>query len=224
MPPTKPSEARVMAGILGAIERDGSTSQRNLARELGVAVGLINAYVKRCTKKGLIKIRQVPASRYAYYLTPRGLAEKSRLTAEYFSSSLSFFRDARKSCGEATDEAISRGWKRVALLGAGDLAEITILCAFERGLEVAAVADPGHGRPAFVGVPVVASASEVADAVHGFILTSMVDGSKTLDATVSAYGDERVIVPGLLGLTRSAKSTGGSARASRPGRQDQTVR
>lgn len=217
MPPTKSSEARVMAGILGAIERDGSTSQRSLARELGVAVGLVNAYVKRCSKKGLIKIRQVPASRYAYYLTPKGLAEKSRLTAEYFTTSLSFFRDARKSCGETMDVAVSgRSWKRVALLGSGDLAEIAILCAFERGLEVAAVIDEESKQRTFVGVPVLASTDEIADAVDGFILTAMHEASEILDAAAASHGDDRVLVPGLLGLMRPRPA----ASAARPGRRE----
>jgi DNA-binding MarR family transcriptional regulator len=74
-----------MLGLLAAVERDSALTQRHLARELGIALGLANAYLRRCTKKGLIKMRQAPLNRYAYYLTPRGFAEKSRLTAEYLS-------------------------------------------------------------------------------------------------------------------------------------------
>ena len=66
-----------------------------MAGDLGIALGLANAYLKRCVKKGLIKVSQVPANRYAYYLTPKGFAEKSRLTAEYLSVSFNLFRDTR---------------------------------------------------------------------------------------------------------------------------------
>jgi hypothetical protein len=59
---------------------------------LGIALGLVNAYLKRCAKAGLIKIKQAPSSRYSYYLTPKGFVEKSRLTATYLSQSMSFFR------------------------------------------------------------------------------------------------------------------------------------
>ena len=87
-----------MLEVLSAVERDSRITQRSLSRELGIALGLANAYLKRCAKKGLIKIRQVPLNRYAYYLTPKGFAEKSRLTAEYLAVSFNFFRDAREQC------------------------------------------------------------------------------------------------------------------------------
>src|SRR3972149_9861076 len=75
-------KARVMLGLLESVERDGGQSQRRLASELGIALGLVNAYLKRCIKKGLVKVSEAPARRYAYYLTPQGFAEKSRLTVE----------------------------------------------------------------------------------------------------------------------------------------------
>src|SRR5216110_111601 len=87
---------RILLGLLESVERDGGQSQRRIASDLGVALGLVNAYLKRCVKKGLVKIGQAPARRYAYYLTPHGFAEKSRLTVEYLSSSFSFFRRARE--------------------------------------------------------------------------------------------------------------------------------
>src|SRR5215470_19341783 len=87
--------ARIMLGLLESVERGGATSQRSLADELGIALGLVNAYLKRCVKKGLVKVRHAPARRYAYYLTPHGFAEKSRLTLEFMSHSLALFRRAK---------------------------------------------------------------------------------------------------------------------------------
>ncbi len=86
-------ETEIMLEVLSAVERDSRITQRSLSHDLGIALGLANAYLKRCTKKGLIKIRQVPLNRYAYYLTPKGFAKKSRLTAEYLAVSFNFFRD-----------------------------------------------------------------------------------------------------------------------------------
>ncbi len=90
--------SRIMLGLLDAVEQDRAQSQRHLASELGIALGLVNAYLKRCVKKGLVKIGEAPARRYAYYLTPQGFAEKSRLTVEYLSYSFSFFRQAKTDC------------------------------------------------------------------------------------------------------------------------------
>jgi DNA-binding MarR family transcriptional regulator len=90
-------DERIVLNLLNSVD-DGAQSQRRIAEELGIALGLVNAYLKRCIKKGLIKVTQAPARRYAYYLTPKGFAEKSRLTVEYLAASFSFFRQARADC------------------------------------------------------------------------------------------------------------------------------
>src|SRR4030095_11741034 len=106
-----------MLGLLDAVGQDRGHSQRLLAAELGVALGLVNAYLKRCVSKGLVKIREAPARRYAYYLTPHGFAEKSRLTVEYLSSSFSFFRTARLDCAEALKAAGAKRCNKIVLAG-----------------------------------------------------------------------------------------------------------
>src|SRR5258708_9642795 len=144
----------VMLGLLSAVERDSALTQRHLARELGIALGLANSYLKRCAKKGLIKMRQAPLNRYAYYLTPRGFAEKSRLTAEFLTISLDFFRRARRDCTALLEGCAARGWRRVVLAGAGELAEIAALGAAEAGVTIVAVIDAGPDRSC-AGRPVV---------------------------------------------------------------------
>ena len=102
-------EAQIVLGLLESVERDGGQSQRRLAAELGIALGLVNAYLKRCIKKGLVKVSEAPARRYAYYLTPHGFAEKSRLTVEYLSYSFSFFRQAKTDCAACSTRRASAG-------------------------------------------------------------------------------------------------------------------
>ena len=60
--------------ILEVIENQSHVTQRHLADRLGVALGLANSYLKRCIRKGLIKVQQAPANRYLYYITPKGFA------------------------------------------------------------------------------------------------------------------------------------------------------
>ena len=86
--------------MLNAVHNDATLTQRRIAKDMGIALGLANAYVKRCIKKGFIKINQAPANRYAYYLTPKGFSEKGRLTAEFFSQGFSFFRQTKDQCNE----------------------------------------------------------------------------------------------------------------------------
>src|SRR5262245_64470098 len=123
------SDDEIVLSVLDVVERDPSVTQRSVARELGIALGLANAYLKRCVRKGLIKVSQVPRRRYAYYLTPQGFAEKSRLTAEYLAHSFAFFRRARAQCGELFATAAAAGQHRLALIGTGELAEVATLVA-----------------------------------------------------------------------------------------------
>src|SRR5215475_6954549 len=118
------SEDAILLGVLDAVERDPAVTQRSVARDLNIALGLANAYLRRCVRKGLIKVSQVPRRRYAYYLTPQGFAEKSRLTAEYLAHSFAFFRRARAQCGELLATAAVAGQHRLVLIGAGELAEV----------------------------------------------------------------------------------------------------
>ena len=186
------SEDEIVLGVLDVVERDPSVTQRSVARELGIALGLANAYLKRCVRKGLIKVGQVPRRRYAYYLTPQGFAEKSRLTATYLSNSFSFFRQARTQCGELFAAAAARGQRRLVLFGHGDLAEIASLVAREHPIEIVGlIAASGEGD---------ALAAEIAAAgpVDAVVVTALVDPRGAFQAALGAFGPERVHVPALL--------------------------
>src|ERR1700756_4728730 len=139
---------RIVLNLLNSVD-DGAQSQRRIAEDLGIALGLVNAYLKRCVKKGLVKVSEAPARRYAYYLTPQGFAEKSRLTVEYLSLSFSFFRQARADCAKTLALAHENGWSRIALAGISDLAEIAVICAFERGIAIVGVVEPAAAATAF---------------------------------------------------------------------------
>ena len=189
---------RIVLGLLESVERDGAQSQRKLASDLGIALGLVNAYLKRCVKKGLLKIGEVPPRRYAYYLTPHGFAEKSRLTVEYLSSSFSFFRRAREDCSSVLKAAHARGWNRIALIGVSDLAEIAAICALEQGITIAAVVDATAKRDRFVGTPVVSSLDAVPGGFDALVITDLASTRETMKAALTALEAERVFVPVLL--------------------------
>jgi DNA-binding MarR family transcriptional regulator len=204
---TKDNEAenpRVMLDLLASVERDSGQSQRRLASDLGIALGLVNAYLKRCVKKGLVKVGQAPTRRYAYYLTPQGFAEKSRLTVEYLSDSFSFFRQARTGCAEVFAAARTRGFRRVAVAGVSDLAEIARICALESGVEIVAVVDPNAASTTFVGLGVVPS-FDAAGSFDAIVVTDLRSTRATFEQAVARVGADRVLVPKLLGLNPPAR-------------------
>lgn len=191
---------RIVLDLLNSLEADGSRSQRHIASELGIALGLVNAYLKRCVKKGLVKVGQAPARRYAYYLTPQGFAEKSRLTVDYLSASFSFFRQAKADCAQVFEGAKSRGFRRLVLAGQSDLAEVAILCAVESGVTIVALVDKRSDVTRFAGFPVVASFEQVGEPFDAVVVTDVRRARETLDAVVAVFGRERVLAPALLGL------------------------
>lgn len=198
--------SRIMLGLLDAVEQDRAQSQRLLASELGIALGLVNAYLKRCVKKGLVKVRGAPARRYAYYLTPQGFAEKSRLTVEYLSFSFSFFRQAKTDCLDLFQSAKSDGVDKVVLVGQSDLAEIAALCATERGIEIVGVVQDGASQSQFIGLPVFASFEEMSNRFDAVLITDMTNVRETCEAAVVRFGAERVLVPKMLRIGMRRRS------------------
>ena len=183
--------------MLSAIQESSEVTQRSVARELGIALGLANAYLKRCVKKGLIKVAQVPSNRYAYYLTPHGFSEKSKLTAEYLSQSFNFFRQARSQCEALFARCAERGWRRVVLAGATDLGEIATLCAREQGVEIVGFFEAGSNKETFAGLPVFPDPAGLKDA-DVVIVTDLGDPQGVFEALRARLPAGRVLHPKLL--------------------------
>jgi len=198
-------KGRILLGLLESVERDGGQSQRHIASELGIALGLVNAYLKRCIKKGLVKVSEAPARRYAYYLTPQGFAEKSRLTVDYLSYSFSFFREARIDCADVFARAKACGYSRVAVAGVSDLAEVARISALELGIEIVAIVDPNAEATTFVGLPVVARFDLVPASIDAVIVTELKTPQEAFDLAAAAVGAERVLTPKLLGFRTNAQ-------------------
>lgn len=181
------------------IGRTEKVSQRSMARELGVALGLVNLYLKRCISKGYVKVTQVPANRYAYYLTPQGFSMKARLTGEFLSQSFQFFRHARNECSALLQECEQNGWRRIALAGVSDLTELVTLSVLEHQLEVTAILGTEGGS--YRHIPVVASARQLAGA-DAVMVTDLISPDTVYQQLTECFPDERILTPRLLRIVR----------------------
>lgn len=138
--------------ILTEIAQSASVTQRGLSKNLGMALGLTNMYLKRLVHKGYIKITTIPPNRLRYLLTPKGIAQKTRLTYEYMSFSLVLYRETRESLREALESALRSDLKKVALYGTGEAAELAYLTLRELGLEPVGIFASAEKN--FLGLPV----------------------------------------------------------------------
>lgn len=189
-------EDEIVRGLLERIDGAEALSQRDLSRELGIALGMTNAYVKRCVKKGLIKVAEVPARRYRYYLTPKGFAEKSRLTAEYFSSAFGLFRKARGSFDRLFEELDRQGVATVALCGVDDMTEVAVLCSLNAKARVVGIWDPAGKLKEMRGIPAIGLAD--AAAAERLILSLSRNAGAVYDRLSARFPADRIAVPDIL--------------------------
>jgi Winged helix-turn-helix DNA-binding len=137
--------------MLEAVQQDSRVTQRGLASQLGMALGLANIYLKRMINKGWIKCVNIQPNRISYLITPRGIAEKARLTYEFMDYSLHLYGEVRQHLRAVLTDCAAAG-RRVAISGRGEAAELAYLSLKESGLEPVAVFDKEVGW--FLGMPV----------------------------------------------------------------------
>jgi DNA-binding MarR family transcriptional regulator len=136
--------------ILEAVDDDQTITQRDLSKKLNISLGLVNSFIKRLVNKGFFKITTIPKNRVRYILTPKGAAEKTRLTYEYLQYSLRFYRESRRKIKTLFKSFEQQGVKRILLYGIGDLAEIAYLSMQETDLElVGIIAEKAKGKKFF---------------------------------------------------------------------------
>ena len=134
---------------------DGSTvSQRELAGRLGVAVGLVNSYLKNFVSKGYVRVKNYPRNRYAYLLTPKGFAEKSRLALQHLNYFTNLYTTTRQEYLELFGQLKADGIVEVVFCGVDEVAEIAYLSLQEAGLKLSAVIDESNERRELFGHPI----------------------------------------------------------------------
>ena len=194
---TPDKESQLTLGLLQAIDLQDDISQRGLAQEMGVALGLANSYLKRCVKKGWVKMTTAPANRYMYYLTPTGFAEKARLTGEFLSTSLALFRQSGNVYDEILAHCVLHEHHQVLFVGLSDLTEIAFTRSLQSEVEVQGVYQPNANKSKFFDLPVYENLTDC----RGFdriIMTSMEQTNELLSELEQHFDSQQIIVPSLL--------------------------
>lgn len=179
------TEQNVMVHLLSEIERNPSFTQRNLASDLGIALGLMNQYLKRCITKGWVRASQVSPKRITYFLTPEGFSEKSHMVKDYLARSMTFFRDARAQLEEVFAICQTHQWSKIALIGNGDLADIAFLVGSKCNFSIT-LSKPEDSLTSF-------------DAV---IITDTITPQKTYESLKGLVKPERIFALALLHISR----------------------
>jgi DNA-binding MarR family transcriptional regulator len=182
-----------MLRLMGELSRDGDSSQRELSQRLNISVGLVNTFLKRLVGKGYFKVKTLPRNRLKYFLTPEGLARKTRLTTEYLRYSINFYRDIKQLLLSKFNEMEGRHMRRVLFIGAGEVAELAYLYLQLTRLELAGMIDDEKKGNPFFGY-VIKGAESISDMEWDMILLTRLDNTEEIirKLTQAGVGPDRI--------------------------------
>jgi len=149
-PPSETGRYRDLQ-ILDELANNDALTQRDLSKRMGIALGLVNSYIKNLVAKGYITVKNIPSKRYAYYLTPKGFAEKSRLAYDLLSDYTRIYREAKNNYRQLFFELERAGAKRIVFAGADEVAEFAYINLQDSKLELVGVVDPDRAGEVFFG-------------------------------------------------------------------------
>ena len=137
--------------IMEEIDNDHTPSQRDLSRKLNISLGLVNSFIRRLAHKGYLKVKTIPKNRAKYILTPKGAAEKTRLTYQYIQYSFDFYKKARGKLRKLFKDLMDQGIRRVVFYGKSDFAEIAFISLQETNIVMIAIVDDNKIGEVFLG-------------------------------------------------------------------------
>ena len=179
--------------LMGELERDGNSSQRELSQRLNLSVGLVNTFLKRLVNKGYYKVTTMPRNRVKYFLTPEGLARKAKLTAEYLRYSVSFYRDIKDLLLDKYAELEKNQVKSILFFGAGEVADLAYLYLQLTAIRLAGIIDESNRGRNFFGHE-IAGLEGTGQAGWDMILVTRLDHlEKTIDMLAEAGVDRNRI-------------------------------
>lgn len=180
--------------LLDEISKDAGVTQRSMSKDLGIALGLINSYVKNLISKGYVTVSGIPKKRYTYYLTPKGFKEKTRLTYAHLKNFTNLYRVARKDFrGLFNNIKENTDIREVCFSGIDEITEIAYLSLKEAGLELTAVFDDDASGDNFFGLTVRPIADVAAIKPDLIVITSFAGSNKLKEKLLKAGVDETII-------------------------------
>ena len=137
----KPSDKIRDLRLLEELERNPIVSQRELSHRFGIALGVTNACLRRMARKGWIRIRDLNPRRIGYYLTPKGILEKTRLTIHLISFRVQHYTELKKVISNSLLEMQRDGVQRIVFYGVSDEMEVAYITLQGVNLKLVGIVD-----------------------------------------------------------------------------------
>ncbi len=141
--------------ILERLENNGHLTQRDLSKEVGIALGLVNHLLKKMVTKGWIKIKNIDAKKIRYLITPEGAREKSSLLYNRVESTIHFYLEAKRVIKDKVIHLKNEGIEDVSIYGINHISEVLFIVLKELGLELASVVEEKKQGEKWFGYDVI---------------------------------------------------------------------
>ena len=141
--------------ILEKLENNGHLTQRDLSKEVGIALGLVNHLLKKMVTKGWIKIKNIDAKKIRYLITPEGAKEKSSLLYKRVESTIHFYLEAKRVIKDKVIHLKNEGIEDVSIYGINHISEVLFIVLKEIGLELNSVVDEKKEGKEWFGYKVI---------------------------------------------------------------------
>jgi DNA-binding MarR family transcriptional regulator len=112
--------------ILDLIEKNKDITQREISELIGVAVSMVNNYLDEYESKGLIIRKYLSTKTVEYFVTKKGSERRKLLNIWYLKSSQKVYISAKDNITTFLNQIIIKGFKKILLYGAGEVAEIIL--------------------------------------------------------------------------------------------------
>lgn len=181
--------------ILQAIGSGQRVTQRSLASELGVALGLTNLLIRRLVAKGYVRVSRMGARHVGYLMTASGWEALGSATRSSFENTVHLYTETRETIRLGLAAVSERctpdedGRKRVVFYGAGDVAEIAFVSLQRTDLTLAGVVDDRREGEFFgysICRPEQLSATHLGATRYGHVIVTSVRHSSEIQARLLA--------------------------------------
>jgi DNA-binding MarR family transcriptional regulator len=96
-------------------------SQRDLARIIGLSLGMTNSILKRLVQKGWLQIRKVNNRNIQYIISAQGMERIARRSYRYLRRTIKNVVQYKEAIADLAREASLKGYEAVVLVGDSDL-------------------------------------------------------------------------------------------------------
>ena len=177
--------------ILERLENNEHLTQRDLSKDVGIALGLVNHLLKKMVKKGWIKIKNIDAKKIRYLITPEGAREKSSLLYRRVEGTIHFYLEAKRVIKDKIIHLKNEGIEDVSIYGINHISEVLFIVLKELGLELDSVVEGERVGEEWFGYSIIGM-EEFTENKDRVLIFASFDQSE-IDCFCKEYEDVKVV-------------------------------